>query len=256
MPFFNINDGPDPKVGYDVDKNTFEKNGVTYGDYDVLVNAKVGGGGSYIMDPDKGPEMIYNDSIVGGERVYNLEAMLMENQDPSLRDMIDLTNNGRVGNAETMVSDKEVVPDAPTLVAPVLDYDDQETSIKGIIEKNAVNDILFSAMNMKVLQDGIRYGVNQRTGRIIGEQSPNELYIIMRSIMLQYANFQTSGPAVIEEVRRLNVKILLYCIENVTSNVLQQIQYIKDIDTLPIPIDRPTYVDKPNNYTYDISNLL
>ena len=68
--------------------------------------------------------------------------------------------------------------------------------------------------------------------------------------------FATGAAAVLEEVRRLNVKILLYCIENVTSNVLQQIQYIKDINTLPTPIERPAYVDKPNNYTYDISNLL
>ena len=74
--------------------------------------------------------------------------------------------------------------------------------------------------------------------------------------MLQYANFQTSADSVIAEVRRLNTKILIYCIENVTSNVLQQVEYIKDIETLPVPIDRPAYVDKPNNYTYDISNLL
>ncbi len=255
MSYFEFDKGPDPKVGYDIDKKKYQSHGITYGDYDQLVNAKVGGGGSFIIEKDKGPEMIYNESTVGGERVYNLEAMLMANQDPSLGDMIDLTNNGRVRNAEDMVSAKKVAPEAP-LVAPVLDYDDQETSIKGLIEQNAVNKILFSEMNVKVLQDGIRYGVHQRTGRIIGTQSPNELYIIMRSIMLQYANFQTGAAAVLEEVRRLNVKILLYCIENVTSNVLQQIQYIKDINTLPTPIERPAYVDKPNNYTYDISNLL
>jgi len=255
MSFFEFGKGPDSKIGYDVDKQTYNMGGVTYGDYDELVKAKVGGGGSYIIEKDKGPEMIYNESLVGGERVYNLEAMLEKNQDPTLSDMIDVSNNGRVRDAEEMVPEKDVVPDAP-VVAPVLEYDDQETSIKGLIEQNAVNKILFSEMNMNVLQDGIRYGVHQRTGHVIGKQSPNELYIIMRSIMLQYANFQTSADSVIAEVRRLNTKILIYCIENVTSNVLQQVQYIKDIETLPVPIDRPAYVDKPNNYTYDISNLL
>jgi hypothetical protein len=78
----------------------------------------------------------------------------------------------------------------------------------------------------------------------------------MRSIMLQYANFQTSSDAIVEEIRRLNTKVLIYCIENVSSNVLQKVQYLKDIQNLPVPIDRPSYVDKPRNYTYDISNLL
>ncbi len=79
---------------------------------------------------------------------------------------------------------------------------------------------------------------------------------ILRSIMYQYANFQPSHESVVEEVKRLNVKILLYCIENVSSNVLQRQQYLRDIEKLPVPIDRPSYVDKPNNYTYDTSNLL
>jgi len=168
--------------------------------------------------------------------------------------LIDMTNNGRVRDAT-----KEIPDTVPTNLPPVglmMDQDDQETAIKGILEENAVTTVLFSKMNMRVLQDGIRYGVYQRTKQMIGEQSPNELYVVMRSIMLQYANFQTSSDAIVEEIRRLNTKILIYCIENVSSNVLQKVQYLKDIQNLPVPIDRPSYVDKPRNYTYDISNLL
>jgi len=197
---------------------------------------------------------IYNESTVGGERVYNLQAMLAQNQDPAMSDLIDLTNNGRVRDATKDTPD--TVPKNLPPVGLVMDQDDQETAIKGILEENAVTTVLFSKMNMRVLQDGIRYGVYQRTTQMIGEQSPNELYVVMRSIMLQYANFQTSSEAIVEEIRRLNTKILIYCIENVSSNVLQKVQYLKDIQNLPVPIDRPSYVDKPRNYTYDISNLL
>tara|TARA_B110000285_G_C14940361_1_gene521714 strand:- start:583 stop:894 length:312 start_codon:yes stop_codon:yes gene_type:complete len=101
----------------------------------------------------------------------------------------------------------------------------------------------------------IRYGVNQRTTKTISNQSEKELYIIMRSIMLQYANFKNGTSEVVEEVKRLNAKVLTYCIDNVSSNVLQYIKYLDDINSLPIPIERPEYLNK-DNYTYDISNII
>ena len=60
---------------------------------------------------------------------------------------------------------------------------------------------------------------------------------------------------VISEIKRLNAKVLTYCIDNVSSNVLQHVKYLEDINTLPSPIDHPEYLNK-NNFTYDISNIL
>jgi len=255
MSFFEWSKGPDSKVGYDVDKAQYKRGGTTYGDYDELVNATLSGG-SYIIDKDKDrPQMIYNKSTVGGERVYNLKEMLATNKKSPMSDMIDISNNGRVTEATKEPEKGDKGPMRP-IVAPVMVNDNQETSIKGNLEHSAVNTLLFSDMNMKVLQNAIQYGVYQRTGILVGEQSPNELMIIVRSIMYQYANFQTSPESVVEEVKRLNVKILLYCIENVSSNALQRQQYLRDLEKLPVPIDRPSYVDKPKNYTYDTSNLL
>ena len=118
-----------------------------------------------------------------------------------------------------------------------------------------MNDIFFSDMNIKGLQDSIRYGVHQETGKVVSEQSQNELYVVMRSIMLQFANFQTASENVIEEIKRLNRKVLIYCIENVSSNVKQHAGYVADLSKLPVPMDMPVYHNK-KNYTYDISNLL
>jgi hypothetical protein len=258
MSTFLQSQGPNANVGFDIDNQTFQTNSMSYGDYDQLVSAKVSGfGGSYIIDEGKDrPEMVYNESTVGGERVYNLEAMLETNKSNAMGDMIDIVNNGRVtdstgGNPTPSHMSGETVP-----IGTVMRMDNQETSIKGMLEDNAVNTVLFSPENMEALQDGIQYGVYKRTGKRIGEQSPQELYMVIRSVMLQHANFQTSQEAVVEEVRRLNTKILLSCVDNVSSNVLQYVQYLKDIETLPTPMDRPSYVDKPVNYTFDISNLL
>ena len=101
----------------------------------------------------------------------------------------------------------------------------------------------------------IRYGVNQRTKQVISKQSNNELYIIMRSIMLQYGNFTNNFNEVIENVKELNAKVIAYCVDNVSSNVLQQIKYLDDLRRMPMPMERPEYLNK-DNYTYNISNLL
>ena len=52
----------------------------------------------------------------------------------------------------------------------------------------------------------------------------------MRSIMLQYANFQAAADKVIEEVKMLNQKVLTYCIDMISTNVLQQEKYLEDIE--------------------------
>ena len=133
--------------------------------------------------------------------------------------------------------------------------DNQETSIKGIVETTALSDLFFSEMNQEALQKSIRYKVYEATGQIISEQSKNSLYIIMRSILLQYGNFRVSTANIIEEIRDLNQRVIDYCVENVSSNVQQYLGYIKDLEKLPVPMDRPVYHNK-QNYTHDISNLL
>ena len=77
----------------------------------------------------------------------------------------------------------------------------------------------------------------------------------MRSIMLQFANFRAGVDKIADEIKRLNNKVLIYCIQNVSSNVRQHVGYIEELEKLPQPMDRPSYGER-NNYTYDISNLL
>ena len=110
-------------------------------------------------------------------------------------------------------------------------------------------------MNTKVIQDTLRYRVYKNTDQVISNQSTNDLFIIMRSIMLQYANFRTGLDNITEEIKRLNGKVLDYAVENVTANLKQYKGYVKDLSELPTPLDRPVYENK-ENFTYDISNLL
>jgi hypothetical protein len=173
-----------------------------------------------------------------------------DDQESSLDSMLGEVNNGRVSSIKTV---EDIV--LPFDGDVVINKDNRDTAIKGLIEQNSVNDIFFSDMNMKVIQQTIRYKVHQNTNNVISEQSQNELYVIMRSIMLEFANFRVEVSGIASEIRRLNQKVIEYAVDNITSNVKQHDGYIKDLSKLPEPLDMPIYQNK-SNYTYDISNLL
>ena len=63
----------------------------------------------------------------------------------------------------------------------------------------------------------------------------------MRSILLQYGNFRTDQHKLVDEIQLLNKLVIDYCGKEVGSKVLQYQGYIKDLEHLPVPIDRPGY---------------
>jgi len=237
--------------------------GVEYYDYDITEKRMVSGmSHSRILAPveldtglpqqrtDPGGALYLPDGTPNPDATIDGPDFLYGNSSASLGERIDAVNNGRVANIEV------VEPNLPRVGGDVvIDRDNQETSVKGIIEKTAVSDLFFSDMNMDIIQKSIRYGVNRATGQVIGKQSDTTVYVIMRSILLQYANFGASVADLAQEIRGLNQMVVEYCVENVSSNVQQYVGYIKDLERLPTPMDHPVYHNK-NNFTYDISNLL
>jgi hypothetical protein len=158
-------------------------------------------------------------------------------------------NNGRVPDVK-MISNVNKLPDGDLVIL----NDNQQTGIKGILEENVINDIFLSEMNTKVIQDTIRYAVYQNTNMVIDYQSPRELYIIMRSIMLQHANFRVGQSGLLDEIKKLNKFVVDYAVKEVSSNVEQYDVYIKDIQNLPTPMDRPGFSsDTSRNRSQDIS---
>jgi len=161
----------------------------------------------------------------------------------------DKFNNGRVPDVHIVSNvNKSVTGDV------VITNDNQQTGVKGIVEETATSDIFLSEMNTKVIQDTIRYAVYQITNMVVDYQSPTELYIIMRSIMLQHANFKVDQSELIDEIQKLNKFVVNYAVEGVSSNVQQYDTYIKDIQTLPNPMNRPGFSsDTSRNRSQDMS---
>ena len=156
-------------------------------------------------------------------------------------------NNGRMHDIDKMIGD-EIIKQETIII------DTQSTdSVKGILEENNLTRLFFSPQNIEAIQRMIRYYVHKLTnGQIVSKQSPDELFVIMRSILLQYGNFLSSG--IINEIKRLNSKVVNICVEKVSIEVDQYNHYIDDLQKLPTPLENPHYVNK-NNFTYDISNL-
>jgi len=218
--------------------------GIQYYDYDVL--SKPGISGSNILVPPQNYGTGVNPGIDESGKV---EMEFSDFNVGSMDSALEEINNGRVGNINI------VGTRLPKEAEIVINKDNQATSIKGIIEETSLSNIFFSDMNMDAIQQSIRYGVNKSTGKNISRQSDTTIYIIMRSIMLQYANFRISTTNLAEEIRSLNRKVIDYSVENISSNARQYIGYLQDLEKLPTPMDLPAYHNK-NNFTYDISNLL
>jgi hypothetical protein len=169
-----------------------------------------------------------------------------------LDEMIPNINNGRVSDATTVVENalsQDLFNDV------VITRDNQENAVKGIVEESALSNYFFSKMNTDILQDTIRYNVYKTTNLTISRQSENELFIIMRSILLQYGNFRSGFDELKNELLKLNKLVVEYSSEFVSANALQHSQYVNELEKLPTPILFPEST-REFNYTYDVSNLL
>jgi hypothetical protein len=253
MSFYKLSDGPLggldlDSVYYDINMDVVEDggDGAIYGDLEVVNRPFVSGSG-VIIAPGNGGIPDIEDYIINPDGSKSLKSFLSSS--PGASPFTETENNGRMGDINVIGDVGEDNYDV------IIKKDNNSTSIKGILEQNSINDIFFGEMNMDVLQGTIRYKVHENTSMVISNQSENEIYIIMRSIMLQYANFRVGIDEIGDEIKRLNAMVIDYCVGNISSNVLQHKGYVDDIGTLRQPFDRPTYTLN-KNYTYDMSNIL
>ena len=163
----------------------------------------------------------------------------------------DKFNNGRVPDV-SMVENVTKSGDGEIIIM----NDTQQTAVKGIVEETVLSNTFFSELNRKAIQDSIRYYVYKITNMVIDYQSTQELFIVMRSILLQHANFKINQQKLFDEVRKLNKMVVDYCVKEVSSNVQQYDTYVKDLEKLPVPLDRPSFDPATGNTTYDLSNFV
>ena len=120
-------------------------------------------------------------------------------------------------------------------------------AIEGNYEATPILITYFSDNNIKTLQNSIRYYIYKKTNSIIDNQSTDELYIIMRSIMFQQGDLSlTSHNSIYYEIQKINKIVIDYCVNKIISEISMYNKYENDMESLLVPLDNPEYmgVDK------------
>lgn len=113
----------------------------------------------------------------------------------------------------------------------------EHDALKGNIQKNNVSCIYFSKTNIEALQLGIKNMVlNKTCGKIkIGDQSVDELLIIMRAIYLNKSKNSILDP--LKQVKDLNSQVLNYSVPKIIEEAKMHTSYINRITQLPVPLE-------------------
>jgi hypothetical protein len=108
----------------------------------------------------------------------------------------------------------------------------------------------FSSQNMKIIHNGIRAGVYEKTDHkyIIDNQDIDQLKFVMRSVFTQHAMHNTTN--IPQQIESLNKIVLNYCIHQITTELTSYLKYIHDISTMYVPNDHPVDVNKYRDLEY------
>jgi len=112
-----------------------------------------------------------------------------------------------------------------------------------------LNTLYFSDFNRDILHRGIREKFKQMTGIKIDYQNDDDLKTLMRYVFINNAGDHYGN--VNKEVRAMNAIVIDTAVGQIKTGVAQYLSYLRDIDTLAIPIDRPentSLYGKKKNY--------
>jgi hypothetical protein len=160
-----------------------------------------------------------------------------------------MNNQGRVGILDNTAQKAfELSPESQ-------EVNFQTDALRGVIQKTPLSETYFSADNVNLLQDSIRYLVYQQScnKHVIDRQSDEQLMIVMRSIYLQNANHQPFN--IKEQVQTLNRMVLEFCVPKILGEIEAYLGYRSEISTNPDPIARSTNVNIKGTKTLEIKNL-
>jgi len=104
------------------------------------------------------------------------------------------------------------------------------------VSRTCVSEIFFGDDNLAALAQGVRYGVFKASGGqfVIGEQSRDELVVVMHSVYLEYS--RNLPYNLLEQVRELNARVLEFCVPRVAREAAQYRKYRFDSTHQPVPM--------------------
>ena len=113
-------------------------------------------------------------------------------------------------------------------------------ALKGIQCETELSCKFFSKENIMHLHSEIIKAVQDKLKVNIDKQSDQELVIIMRAIFLQNA-YESSNVA--QELKNLNLKVLLEIVPDIISKIKQHMEHIKNQNTNLQVMEHPVNVN-------------
>jgi hypothetical protein len=134
---------------------------------------------------------------------------------------------------------------------------------KNLYGETLLTYLFFSQENVDNIQKLLRMLVYKEMGKIIDNQSPTDLLIVMRSMFLSYSNHpELIEPEMTEEkknkllvqyqneVARLNELVVNYTVPQICSQLQQYLQYLEDASSPVRPMDKPVSTNVAGTKTY------
>jgi hypothetical protein len=116
-------------------------------------------------------------------------------------------------------------------------------AIRGNMSATPLNQAYFSPANVQIVQNKLRKEVYERSRGdfLIDPQSVDELMTVMRAMYLQYGKNQpTNIPGQISELNQL---VADWAVPKILAECSMHKTYLKDLQNMPVPLDRPVKLD-------------
>jgi hypothetical protein len=116
---------------------------------------------------------------------------------------------------------------------------------------NPLSDAFFSEFNRETIHQGIVDRIKEKTGYTIDRQNDSDLQALMKRV---YVNLMANPYGdVLTQVRKMNEKVVDEATATIKVGMLQQLLYLRDISSNPVPLQPPvstsTFGNKiPNNF--------
>jgi len=95
----------------------------------------------------------------------------------------------------------------------------------------------YSKQNISRIQRGISQAIMSETGQRVGEQNPNDLFILMQTVYAK--NFGDPYSGIERQINNMNSESVKEAVQIMKPRIAQYIIYTKNIGKLPPPPEWP-----------------
>jgi hypothetical protein len=103
--------------------------------------------------------------------------------------------------------------------------------------RSPLSEVYYAQSNVDYLQTTIINAVKAQTGYTIGSQDPMDLYNLMRKVYTDY--MVVDYDDIPNQVSKMNEIVVKTATKTISVGVVQNLIYLRDISTLPVPPDAP-----------------